>query len=130
MDAGRSEPSGKCPLAAERSLFSRDDRAQTRRKGSLKPNPSPVAPQLPKLLRSHGELIARPLVSALDRMRLPDKSSGSTSPRFSRQSRSSASSSSPMMIRASEPPTNERRFFPETLDFKRAVLGQNASTLS
>ena len=32
-------------------------------------------------------------------MRLPDKSSGSTSPRFSRQSRSRASSSSPMMIR-------------------------------
>ena len=37
-------------------------------------------------------------------MRLPDRSSGSTSPRFSRQSRSRAASSLPMMIRASEPP--------------------------
>jgi hypothetical protein len=36
--------------------------------------------------------------------RLPDKSFGSTSPRFSRQSRRSASSLSPIMIRASEPP--------------------------
>ena len=34
---------------------------------------------------------------------------GSTSPRFSRQSRSKLSSSSPMMIRASDPPMNERR---------------------
>jgi hypothetical protein len=42
-------------------------------------------------------------------MRLPDRSLGSTSPRFSRQSRSKASSSSPMMIRASEPPTKVRR---------------------
>ena len=37
-------------------------------------------------------------------MRLPERSSGSTSPRFSRQSRSRAASSLPMMIRASEPP--------------------------
>jgi hypothetical protein len=33
-----------------------------------------------------------------------DRSSGSISPRFSRQRRSRAASSSPMMIRASEPP--------------------------
>ena len=47
-------------------------------------------------------------------MRLPDRSSGSTSPRFSRQSRSRAASSSPMMIRASEPPMKLRR---SDLDF-------------
>jgi hypothetical protein len=35
-----------------------------------------------------------------------ERSGGSASPRFSRQSRSKAASSSPMMIRASEPPTN------------------------
>src|SRR5262245_55501693 len=42
-------------------------------------------------------------------MGLPDKSSGSTSPRFSRHRRASAASSLPMMIRASEPPMNQRR---------------------
>ena len=42
-------------------------------------------------------------------MRLADRSSGSISPRFSRQSRSRAASSSPMMIRASEPPMKLRR---------------------
>src|SRR5262245_15767158 len=35
-------------------------------------------------------------------LRLPDRSSGSTSPRLSRQRRSSAASSLPMMIRASD----------------------------
>ena len=43
-------------------------------------------------------------------MRFPDRSSGSASPRFSRQSRSRAASSAPMMIRASEPPMKCRRF--------------------
>ena len=42
-------------------------------------------------------------------MRLPERSSGSTSPRFSRQRRTRALSSSPMMIRASEPPMKWRR---------------------
>ena len=37
-------------------------------------------------------------------MRLPERSSGSTSPRFSRHSRNRAASSLPIMIRASEPP--------------------------
>ena len=53
-------------------------------------------------------------------MRLPDRSSGSTSPRFSRHSRSRAASSSPMMMRASEPPMKERRsvkVFVQTLEF-------------
>ena len=42
-------------------------------------------------------------------MRLPDRSSGSTSARFSRQRRSRAVSSLPMITRASEPPMKERR---------------------
>ena len=42
-------------------------------------------------------------------MRLPDKSSGSASPLFSRQRRIKAASSLPMIIRASEPPMKERR---------------------
>ena len=41
-------------------------------------------------------------------MRLPDRSSGSASPRFSRQRRRRAASSLPMMIRASEPPIKLR----------------------
>ena len=40
--------------------------------------------------------------------RLPDRSSGSASPRFSRQRRCRAASSLPMMIRASEPPIKVR----------------------
>jgi hypothetical protein len=40
--------------------------------------------------------------------RLPDRSSGSISPRFSRHSRISACSSLPIMIRASEPPMKYR----------------------
>src|SRR6266568_5437628 len=42
--------------------------------------------------------------------RLPERSSGSTSPRFSRHSRKRAVSSSPMIIRASEPPMKVRLF--------------------
>ena len=41
-------------------------------------------------------------------MRLPERSSGSASPRFSRQRRIKAASSLPMMIRASEPPMKLR----------------------
>jgi hypothetical protein len=42
-------------------------------------------------------------------IKLPDKSSGSVSPRFSRQRRTNAASSLPMMMRASEPPMNPWR---------------------
>src|SRR5271166_2880036 len=42
-------------------------------------------------------------------MRLPERSSGSASPRFSRHRRTRAASSLPMMIRASEPPRKPRR---------------------
>jgi hypothetical protein len=43
-------------------------------------------------------------------MRSPERSCGSISPRFSRQSRTSAASSLPMITRASEPPMNVRLF--------------------
>ena len=56
-------------------------------------------------------------------MRLPDRSSGSTSPRFSRHSRIRAASSSPMMIRASEPPMKWRRS--EFLDFRLIPASRN-----
>jgi hypothetical protein len=42
--------------------------------------------------------------------RSPDRSTASTSPRFSFQSRANAASSSPKMIRASEPPMKLRLF--------------------
>jgi hypothetical protein len=50
---------------------------------------------------------------------LADKCSGSASPRFSRQSRSKVASSSPMMIRASEPMKVQRfsLIFVNMLDF-------------
>src|SRR5215217_6221090 len=51
--------------------------------------------------------------------RLPDRSSGSISPRFSRQTQSRAASSWPIMIRASEPPTKVRRF---SVDFNIANI--------
>jgi hypothetical protein len=46
-------------------------------------------------------------------IRLPDRSSGSTSPRFSRQRRSKVAWSSPIMIRAFEPPMKQLRFSSE-----------------
>ena len=49
-------------------------------------------------------------------MRLPERSSGSASPRFSRQSRRRAASSLPMMIRVSEPPMKDLRSNPNLLD--------------
>src|SRR5580692_8566535 len=55
-------------------------------------------------------------------MRLSLRSSGSASPRFSFQSRISADSSGLMMIRASEPPRNCRRF--GSCD-RRAVIGSD-----
>ena len=47
-------------------------------------------------------------------MRLPDRSGGLASPRFSRHRRTKAASSLPMMIRTSEPPTKERRLIEPT----------------
>src|SRR6266446_5756381 len=60
------------------------------------------------VLRSYQLRLSDSVASPSWTMRLPVRSSRSASPRFSRQSRSRAASSVPMMIRASEPPMNER----------------------
>jgi hypothetical protein len=56
-------------------------------------------------------------------IRFCEKSSGATSPRFSSQSRISWSSSSPMMMRASEPPIKARRSWLMTEWGTSATLG-------
>src|SRR5215475_3364842 len=61
------------------------------------------------VLRSYQERLSSSVAAPSCTMRLPDRSSGSASPRFSRQSRIRAGSSLPMMIRASEPPMKVRR---------------------
>ena len=60
------------------------------------------------VLRSYQERLSSSVAAPSCTMRLPDRSSGSASPRFSRQRRTRAASSLPMMIRASEPPMNDR----------------------
>ena len=62
------------------------------------------------LLRSYQGRLSSSVAVPSCTIRLPERSSGSTSPRFSRQSRIRAASSLPMMIRASEPPMKVRRF--------------------
>ena len=61
------------------------------------------------VLRSYQERLSSSVAEPSCTMRLPERSSGSASPRFSRQRRTRAASSLPMMMRASEPPMNERR---------------------
>src|SRR5258708_2544610 len=61
------------------------------------------------VLRSYQERLSSSVAEPSCTMRLPDRSSGSASPRFSRQRRTKADSSLPIMMRASEPPMNERR---------------------
>ena len=56
---------------------------------------------------------------------VPDRSSGSASPRFSRQSRSRAGSSEPMMILASVPPMNWRRFMVKVSTDFRPLIGDS-----
>src|SRR5215831_3878322 len=60
------------------------------------------------VLRSYQERLSSSVAAPSCTMRLPDRSSGAASPRFSRQRRTSAASSEPMMIRASEPPMKLR----------------------
>ena len=71
------------------------------------------------------ELVPAPVQILGDRPKLdnevPRRSSGSTSPRFSRHSRTRAASSLPMMIRASEPPMKERRLRLIMLTFLRLL---------
>src|SRR5229473_441019 len=61
------------------------------------------------VLRSYQARLSASVAVPSCTIRLPERSSGSTSPRFSRQRRIKAASSLPMMIRASEPPMKERR---------------------
>src|SRR5262249_45472888 len=72
------------------------------------------------VLRSYQERLSSSVAAPSRTRRLPDRSSGSASPRFSRHNRTRAASSLPIMIRASEPPMNERRYscgFVHTLEF-------------
>src|SRR5262245_33392994 len=80
------------------------------------------------VLRSYQDRLSSSVAAPSCTMRLPEKSSGSTSPRFSRQRCTSAVSSAPMMIRASEPPTNEHRppyDFVHTHDFMPSSTIEN-----
>src|SRR6516165_8831242 len=61
------------------------------------------------VLRSYQERLSSSVAEPSCTMRLPDRSSGSASPLFSRQRRTRAASSAPIMIRASEPPMKDRR---------------------
>src|SRR5262249_8991065 len=61
------------------------------------------------VLRSYQERLSSSVAAPSCTRRLRDRSSGSASPRFSRHKRTRAASSLPIMIRASEPPTNECR---------------------
>jgi hypothetical protein len=61
------------------------------------------------VLLSYQERLSSSVALPSCTMRLPEKSSGSASPRFSRHRRTRAASSLPIMIRASEPPMKARR---------------------
>src|SRR5262249_37333470 len=61
------------------------------------------------VLRSYQERLSSSVALPSCTMRLPERSSGSASPRFSRPRRIGADSSLPMMTRASEPPMKRRR---------------------
>src|SRR5262249_14713777 len=60
------------------------------------------------VLRSYQVRLSSSVAAPSCTMRSPDRSSGAASPRFSRQRRTRAASSAPMMIRASEPPMKVR----------------------
>src|SRR5262249_9521926 len=74
------------------------------------------------VLRSYQERLSSSVALPSCTMRLPERSSGSTSPRFSRQSRTRAASSLPMMMRASEPPINELRLSYEFVEIRDFML--------
>src|SRR5262245_14345119 len=72
------------------------------------------------VLRSYQERLSSSVALPSCTMRLPERSSGSALPRFSRHRRTRAASSLPMMIRASEPPMKVLRLsydFVEIRDF-------------
>src|SRR5262245_42452975 len=79
------------------------------------------------VLRSYQERLSASVAAPSCTMRLPDMSSGSTSPRFSRQRRIRAASSLPMIIRASEPPMKARRVSPgvvHMVDFMTSSIAE------
>src|SRR5262245_41529506 len=72
------------------------------------------------VLRSYQERLSSSVALPSCTMSLPERSSGSASPRFRRHSRTRAASSLPMMLRASERPMKELRLsydFVEIRDF-------------
>src|SRR3984893_15014132 len=76
-----------------------------------------TSPTVRPVLRSYQLRLRSSVTLPSCTMRLPDRSSGPTSPRFSLHNQLSAASSLPMMIRASEPPMKLRRFSYGLLDF-------------
>src|SRR5262245_52328078 len=83
---------------------------------------TPVTRRL--VLRSYQVRLSSSVAVPNCTIKLPDKSLGSTSPRFSRQRRTNAASSLPMMMGASEPPMNEWR-----LDFPQVFVVTSSSKL-
>src|SRR5260221_10856343 len=61
------------------------------------------------VLRSYQDRLSSSVAAPSCTTKLPERSSGSASPRFWRQSRTRAASSRPMRTQASEPPMKERR---------------------
>ena len=80
------------------------------------------------VLRAYQERLSSSVAAPSCTMRLPDRSSGSTSPRFSCQRRIRAASSLPMMILASEPPMKARRVSPafvHMVDFMASSIAKD-----
>src|SRR5215831_11114908 len=68
-----------------------------------------TSPTVRPVLRSYQLRLRSSVTLPSCTVRLPERSSGPTSPRFSRQRRTRAASSLPIIILASEPPMNARR---------------------
>ena len=81
------------------------------------------------VLRSYQRRLRSSVTDPSCTIRLSERSSGSTSPRFSRHSRTRTASSSPMMIRASEPPIKARRSDQAAMAFGRGIACSDMSAL-
>src|SRR5262249_9137894 len=80
------------------------------------------------VLRSYQERLSSSVAAPSCTTKLPDRSSGFASPRFSRQSWIKAASSLPMMMRASEPPMKARRVSPafvHMVDFMASSIAKD-----
>src|SRR5262249_16893134 len=78
------------------------------------------------VLRSYQERLSSSVTTPSCTIRLPERSSGSASPRFSRHRRTRAASSLPMMTRASEPPMKELRLSYDFLQIPAFILSAPA----